>query len=129
MTRQEIKHPHRKSYTGGYADAVVSDGWVCVSGQGPLDLATGQVVHGTIEEETTRTLENVVAILAKAGCTKEDVVRCRCFLADIADFERFDKAYSEFFNGTRPARTTVQAGLGLGIKVEIDSDARIPKSC
>jgi Putative translation initiation inhibitor, yjgF family len=128
MTRQEIKHPDRKSYTGGYADAVVLDNWVCVSGQGPIDLATGRVIHGSIEEETLCTLENVAAILKETGCTKADVVRCRCFLADIADFELFDKAFSEFFNGIRPARTTVQAGLGLGIKIEIDADARICKT-
>jgi len=126
MARRELKHPQRKSYTGGYADGVILDRWLYVSGQGPLDLSTGKVISGTIEEETQRTLENVAAILAEAGCTLADVAKCTCHIADIRDFEAFDRAYSKFFNGIRPARTTVQSVLGLGIKVEIDAVALIP---
>lgn len=126
MARKELKHPQRKASTGGYADGVILDRWLYVSGQGPLDLATGQVISGSIEEETERTLENMAAVLAQGGCTLADVAKCTCHLADIRDFERFDKAYTKFFGGIRPARTTVQSGLGLGIKVEIDAVALIP---
>jgi 2-iminobutanoate/2-iminopropanoate deaminase len=128
MSRIELKHPERQAYTGGYADGVVLGDWLYVSGQGPLDLATGKVVSGTIEEETLRTLENIEAVLAQYGCTKADVAKCGCFLADMATFEAFDRSFTQFFAGIRPARTTVQAGLGLGIKVEIDAVAYIPQN-
>jgi len=128
MPRIELKHPERQTLTGGYADGVVLGDWLYVSGQGPLDLASGQVIHGSIEEETLRTLENIQAVLAQYGCSKADVAKCGCFLADITDFADFDRAYTQFFAGIRPARTTVQAGLGLGIKVEIDAVAHLPQN-
>lgn len=126
MSRIELKHPERKAYTGGYADGVVLGDWLYVSGQGPLNLSTGEVIHGSIEEETLLTLKNIEAVLAQHGCGKADVAKCGCFLADMADFSAFDQVFTRFFDGIRPARTTVQAGLGLGIKVEIDAAACIP---
>ena len=59
--------------------------------------------------------------------TFDDVVKCTCHLADIHDFTRFNQVYREFFTGILPARTTVQSGLGDGIKVEIDAIARKPR--
>jgi 2-iminobutanoate/2-iminopropanoate deaminase len=85
------------------------------------------VVHGTIEEETRLTLAHMGEVLAQAGCTFDDVVKCTCHLADIRDFDRFDLAYREFFTNVRPARTTVQSVIGDGIKVEIDAIARVPR--
>lgn len=127
MAKQEIKHPERAATTGAYSDGVIIDGWLYVSGQGPLDLSTGKVIPGTIEEETRLTLENIGKILAQAGCSFDDVVKSTCHLIDINDFGKFNATYAEFFKGVRPARTTVQSGLGLGIKVEIDVVARIPQ--
>jgi 2-iminobutanoate/2-iminopropanoate deaminase len=83
-------------------------------------------VSGTIEEETRLTMQHIGKILAAAGCTFADVVRCGCHLADINDFDRFNATYAEFFSGAFPTRTTVQSGLS-GIKVEIDCIARIPR--
>ena len=97
-----------------------------VSGHAAQNLATGDVVHGTIEEETRLTLSHIGKVLAGAGCTFEDVVKCTCHLRDIGDFDRFDKTYAEFFTGVKPARTTVQSVLWDGIKVEIDVIARLP---
>jgi 2-iminobutanoate/2-iminopropanoate deaminase len=102
------------------------DGWLYVSGQGPLNLKTGEVVRGTIEEETRLTLEHVGKVLQAAGCSFEDVVKCTCHLSDIQNFDRFNAVYAEFFKGIKPARTTVQSGLGGGIKVEIDAVAKVP---
>ncbi len=124
--KKEIRHPDKKASTGAYSAAIAMDGWLFVSGQGPLDLHTGAICPGTIEEETRLTLQHIGRILAEAGCTFDDVVRCGCHLADINDFDRFNAAYAEFFPGAFPARTTVQSGLG-GIKVEIDCIARIPR--
>ena len=123
--RQEIHHPEKRVSTGAYSAAIEIDGWVFVSGQGPLDLKTGEVISGTIEEETRLTMQHIEKILSAAGCTFADVVRCGCHLADIREFDRFNAAYAEFFTGAFPARTTVQSGLD-GIKVEIDCIARKP---
>lgn len=127
MMKKEIKHPDKKVSTGAYSAAIEMDGWLFVSGQASLDLKTGKVVHGPIEAETRLTMQHIGKVLAAAGCTFADVVRCNCHLADIADFDRFNAAYAEFFKGAFPARTTVQSGLGDGIKVEIDCIARVPR--
>ncbi len=128
MSKREVKHPDKKVATGAYSAAVEADGWVYVSGQGPLDLKTGQIVEGDIESQTRVTLDHVKTILAEAGCTMDDVVKCACHLLDIQDFNGFNKVYAEYFTGVRPARTTVQSVLGGGMKVEIDAVARKPQA-
>lgn len=125
MKKIEIRHPDKKADTGAYSAGVLIDGWLYISGQGPLDLETGEVRSGTIEEETRLTLEHIGKILEAAGCTFDDVVKCTCHLADIRDFDGFNRVYAEFFPGVKPARTTVESGLA-GIKVEIDAIARVP---
>ena len=122
----EVRHPDKQADTGAYSAGVLIDGWIYISGQGPLDLATGEIVAGTIEAETHLTLQHVGKILAAAGCGFDDVVKCTCHLADIADFDRFNAVYAEYFTKVRPARTTVQSVLWGGIKVEIDAVARVP---
>ncbi|HZT33775.1 MAG TPA: Rid family hydrolase [Bryobacteraceae bacterium] len=124
--KTEIRHPDKKAHTGSYSAAVLIDGWLYISGQGPLDMATGEVVCGSIEEETRLTMQHISTLLAEAGCSFDDVVKCTCHLEDIHDFERFDRVYASFFPGVRPARTTVQSVLS-GIKVEIDAIARVPQ--
>jgi 2-iminobutanoate/2-iminopropanoate deaminase len=126
MPKTEIHHPDKRVSTGSYSAAVLIDGWLFVSGHGPLDLRTGEVVSGTIEQEVRLTLTQLGKVLAEAGCTYQDVVKCTVHLADINDFDRYDAVYREFFTGIRPARTTVQSVLGDGIKVEIDCIARVP---
>ena len=126
-TKKEIKHPDKLISTGSYSAGVECDGWLFISGHATQNLATGEVVHGTIEEETRLTLSHIGKVLAQAGCTFDDVVKCTCHLADIHEFDRFDRAYREFFRGVKPARTTVQSVLGEGIKVEIDAVARVPR--
>ena len=125
MDKREVKHPDRAASTGAYSDGVILDGWLYVSGQGPLDLRTGKVVSGDIAAETRLTMSNIGRILEAAGCSFDDVVKCTCHLADIRDFDAFNGVYAEFFRGIRPARTTVQSVLGGGIKVEIDAIARV----
>lgn len=96
-----------------------------VSGQGPLDLRTGEVLHSTVEEETRLTLQHVEKVLKEAGCSLNDIVKCTVHLQDIADFDAFNETYREFFREVRPlpARTTVQSVLWGGIKIEIDAVA------
>jgi 2-iminobutanoate/2-iminopropanoate deaminase len=128
MPKLQIKHPDRKASTGAYSDGVLIDGWLYVAGQGPLDLSSGEVISGVIEQETRVTLQNIGKILAAAGCGFEDVVKSTVHLADIKDFDRFNTTYAEFFTGIRPVRTTVQSVLALGIKVEIDVVAKVPST-
>jgi 2-iminobutanoate/2-iminopropanoate deaminase len=125
MGKVEVKHPDKKVSTGAYSAGVLVDGWLYISGQGPLDLKTGEVVEGTIEDQTRLTLTHIGKILEAAGCSFDDVVKCTCHLRDIRDFDRFNSAYAQFFPGVRPARTTVQSALWGGIKVEIDAIARV----
>jgi len=127
MSKIEIKHPERLHSPAAYSAGVAIDGWLYVSGQGPLDVKTGKVVEGTIEKQTRLTIDHLRQILKAAGATLEDVVKCTCYLRDIRDFDRFNTIYLKFFKGIRPARTTVQSILWGGIKVEIDAIARIAK--
>ena len=126
MPKREIRHPDKEKSTGAYSAAIEADGWVYVSGQGPVDPKTAQPVRGTIEEETEFTLRQLETILKAAGCTLDDVVKCTVHLADIEDFARFNTTYRSFFKNVTalPARTTVQSVLWNSMKVEIDCIAR-----
>ncbi len=110
---------------GPYSQAIVSRGFLYISGQGPLDPETDAIVGTTIEEQAELTLQNIQYILEAAGCSLDDVVKVGVFLADMADFERFNLVYRRFFASPMPARTCVEAGLG-GILVEIDAIAEMP---
>src|SRR6185436_10321856 len=116
MANQQLVSPAGAPPSGAYSPGVVCDGWLYVSGQGPLD--NGKVVAGSIEDETALTLRNVGRILEAAGCTFDDVVKCTVHLRDINEFDRFNATYATFFKNVKPARTTVQSVLWGGIKVE-----------
>ena len=106
-----------------YSPGIVSSGrLVHVSGQGPL--VDGEVVEGTIEQQTELTLENLAAVLAAAGTSPVDVVRCTVYLQDLDDFDAMDRVYARFFPAPLPARTTIGCEL-RGIKVEIDCVAAV----
>ncbi len=124
--KKAVKHPDKSASTGAYSAAVECDGWLYVSGHASLDLKTGEVVSGTVGEETNRTLTSIGKVLNEAGCTFDDVVKCTCHLARIEDFDEFNAEYAKFFRGVQPARTTVQSVLWGPLKVEIDAIARIP---
>jgi 2-iminobutanoate/2-iminopropanoate deaminase len=125
MKKIEIKHPDKKADTGAYSAGILIDGWLYISGQGPLNLVTGRVVAGTIEEETLLTLSHIKKIVEAANGSINDIVKCTVHLSDINDFDRYNAVYSSFFPGIKPARTTVQSVLSDGIKIEIDAIARI----
>lgn len=128
MNKIKVVHPDRDPAfaTGAYSDGVIINGFLFVSGQAPVDFKTSQFILGTIEEETRRTLDNIKAIIEAAGATMEDVVKCTVHLADINEFDRYNEIYAQYFNGIKPARTTVQSVLAEGIKVEIDCMVALP---
>ena len=127
MAMKAIQHPDKKVSTGAYSAAVEIDGWVYISGQIPIDLATGEIQRGTIEEQTRVVLGHIDKMLEAAGCGRQDVVKCQCFLGDIADFARFNEVYAEFFDTQpRPARSTLACQLIHDVKIEIDAIAKCP---
>ncbi len=128
MPKKEIRHPEKEKSIGAYSSAVEIDGWVYVSGIGPVDPKTAQPVRGSIEDETLYVLQQMQKVLRAAGCSLQDVIKCTAYLADIEDFDRYNAVYKQFFTGVAvlPARTTVESVLWNQIKVEIDCVARKP---
>jgi 2-iminobutanoate/2-iminopropanoate deaminase len=95
-----------------------------ISGQIPLDPATGQIIDHDIAAQTRRALENMGALLAAAGLSFDHVVRTTVFLADLTDFAAMNEVYSRFFSEPYPARSTVQAArLPRDARIEIDAIA------
>lgn len=123
MKKRKIVHPHRdlSFETGAYSDGVIVGDFMYVSGQAAVDFKTSKFILGTIEEETVRTLDNIKAIIEAAGATMDDIVKCTSHLADINDFDAYNKVYATYFTGVKPARTTVQSVLAENLKVEIDA--------
>jgi 2-iminobutanoate/2-iminopropanoate deaminase len=112
---------------GAYSQAIRAGDFVFVSGQGPSDPETGELVGDTIEAQTERTLRNVEAIAQAAGGSLRDVVKVSAFLASIDDFPAYNATYERVFDAEpRPARTTTGAQL-LGILVEIDAVLYLPQ--
>jgi 2-iminobutanoate/2-iminopropanoate deaminase len=123
--KQPVRTGDAAAPGGAYSQAIRAGEFVYVSGQGPLDPATGAVVGETIEEQTARTLDNVKTILAAAGATLDDVVKSTVHLSSMDLFDRFNDVYASYFPDPKPARTTVGSELA-GIMVEIDVVAHAP---
>src|SRR5512138_1072092 len=121
MPKQQISTQSGAAPIGAYSQGIRAGDFIFVSGQGPLDPATGKLIHGTIEEETARVLENIKLILEAGGATMADVVKAGVHLSDTADFEAFNKVYATYFPDPKPARTTVGSQLPRkDMLVEID---------
>jgi reactive intermediate/imine deaminase len=109
---------------GPYSQAVRAGGLLFLSGQIPLDPATGQIVPGDVAEQAERVLKNLQAILAAGGCALGDVVRTTIYLVDLAHFAAVNEVYARFFSPPYPARVSVQvSALPRGSLVEIDAIA------
>jgi 2-iminobutanoate/2-iminopropanoate deaminase len=106
---------------GPYSQAVVSQGFAFLSGQIPLDPATGKLVEGDISAQTERVLENLKAVLAACGSSLERVVKTTVYLKDMGEFARMNQVYGRYFPQNPPARATVEAArLPRDVRVEID---------
>ena len=106
---------------GPYSQAIEANGIVFVSGQLPIDPATGAFAEGGIKELTRQSLTNMKAILAEAGLTMANVVKTTVFLADMADFAEMNEVYASFFEGVCPARSAVAVKtLPKEARVEIE---------
>ncbi|MCC6746484.1 MAG: RidA family protein [Deltaproteobacteria bacterium] len=126
MSRQSIQSPAAPAAIGPYSQAIRCGNLVFCSGQIPLDPVTGELLKGTLEQEVGRVMRNLEAVLGAAGSRLAQVVRTTIYLTDLADFAAVNAAYATFFEGTPPARTTIQvAGLPKGARVEIDAIAAV----
>ena len=110
---------------GPYSQAVWSGHELFCSGQTPIDPATGKLIDGDVTQQTHRVFDNLAAVLAAAGLTLDDAIKCNVYLVDMNDFGAMNAAYQQRFTAPFPARTTVAvAGLPLGARVEIELLAR-----
>lgn len=110
---------------GPYSQGVVEAGFLFVSGQVPLDPATGRLVEGGLEVSAERVLDNLEAILSEAGLAFRDVVKTTVYLTRAEDFAALNAVYARRFGDHRPARSTViVAALPVGAPLEIDVIAR-----
>jgi 2-iminobutanoate/2-iminopropanoate deaminase len=126
MTKQIVSTESAPKAIGPYSQAIVHNGIAYLSGQIPLDPATGQMVEGDIAAQTERVLENLRAVLAACGASFETVLKTTVFLADMGDFPKVNEIYARYFAVDPPARSTVQAArLPRDVRVEIDCIAAI----
>lgn len=111
---------------GPYNQAVLVDGTLYMSGQVALDVASKKMLIGTIEEETKKVMQNIMAVLKEVNFTFENVVKTTIFITDMNNFGKVNKSYGSFFNEvTAPARETVEVNaLPLGARVEISVIAK-----
>ena len=110
---------------GPYSHAVVAGGFVFVAGQAPINPLTQAFELGDIGSETRLELMNVAAILEASGSNLASVVKVSIHLANLDDFEAMNEVYQQFFQSEQPVRTTTQAVLRSGRKIEIDCIARV----
>ena len=119
--KQAVSSPDAPKAIGPYSQAVRAGQLLFVSGQVPLDPATGQIIDGDIAAQTRRVFANLAAVLAAGGRSFADVVRTTVFLADMNDFAAVNEVYGQYFLEPYPARATVQvARLPKDARVEID---------
>ena len=119
--REAISTPAAPGAIGPYSQAIRAGGFVFLSGQIPLDPATGSLVSGGIAEQTERVLQNLGAILTASGSSFDRVVKTTVYLADMSEFAAMNEVYGRYFPSPAPARATIQAArLPRDVRVEID---------
>lgn len=123
MTKQEITTDLAPMPVASYSQAVKVETSLYLAGQGGFDANTGQLVGEDIRDQTRQTLQNLKYVIEAAGGTMNDIVTVRVYISEHAEFAGMNEVYGEFFEKPYPARTTVSAGLGPGMKVEIDAIA------
>ncbi len=121
MKRKIISTDKAPAALGPYSQAIATDNTIYISGQLPINPATGKMVEGSIAEKTTQILKNAEIIAKAANATLDNVVKTTIFLTNLEDFTEMNQAYAEQFGQSLPARSTVQvAALPLGSNIEID---------
>ncbi|MCX7808661.1 MAG: RidA family protein [Deltaproteobacteria bacterium] len=130
MERKAIHDPKAPQAIGPYSPALRAGSFLFVSGQIPVDPATGRVVGEDIESQTEQVMRNLKALLEAGGSSLGKVVKTTVFLTDLSDFDRMNATYARFFEGlTPPARSTVQVSrLPMGVRIEIEAIALVQET-
>jgi 2-iminobutanoate/2-iminopropanoate deaminase len=124
--RHAVSTPAAPAAIGPYSQAVKAGDFLFLSGQIPLDPATGQLVAGGIEAQTRQVFANIGAILGAAGLSFDEVISATVYVADMNDFAKVNEIYATYFSAPAPARATVQvARLPKDSLVEIQVIARL----
>jgi 2-iminobutanoate/2-iminopropanoate deaminase len=111
---------------GAYSQAVRSGSYVFCSGQVALDPSSGELVPGSVGEQTRRAMDNLKAVLEAAGANLDSVVKVTAYLTDMGDFPEFNEVYGSYFGSDPPARATVGvASLPKGAGVEVECIAEL----
>ncbi len=122
--KQEIKTDRAPQAIGPYSQAILTGDFIFISGQVPIDPKTGEMIVGSIKDQTKQVLENVKAVLEAAGSSLDQVVKTTVFLQDMNDFAQMNEVYASYFNPPYPARSTIQvARLPREAKIEIEAIA------
>lgn len=126
--KQEVKTERAPQAIGPYSQAILAQGFIFVSGQIHLNPKTGEMVSGSIKEQTKQVLENIKAILEAAGSSLDNVVKTTVFLQDMNDFASMNEVYATYFRPPYPARSTVQvARLPRDARIEIEAIALVER--
>lgn len=122
MPREPINTPRAPAAIGPYSQAVRAGGSVYLSGQIPLDPATGELVTADVATEARRVFDNLQAVCEAAGGSMDDVARVGIYLTDLSDFAAVNAVMADFFRAPYPARSTIQvSALPRGARVEVDA--------
>ena len=125
MTRSHVESSRAPAAIGPYSVAVWAGHLLYLSGQTPIDPATGKLVDGDVEAQTHRCFDNLETVLKDAGLSMDHVIKCNVYLTDMANFPAMNGAYGRRFNKPYPARTTVAVkALPKDAQVEIELVAR-----
>ncbi len=125
--RASVSSPDAPQAIGPYSQAIRAGQFLFLSGQIPLDPATGEVVTGDVRAQTRRVLDNISGVLAAAGVSMDAVVKTTVFLTDLTDFAAMNDIYATAFESPAPARSTVQVSrLPRDVRVEIEVVAFLP---
>ena len=119
---EEVSTDDAPAAIGPYSQGIIDDGRVYVSGQGPVDPATGDVVSLNVCEQTAQTLQNVEAILTEAGASLEDVVHANVYVMDMDDYEDVNDVYAEYMTEPYPARAAMEVSrlpIEIGVEIEV----------
>ncbi len=124
MGKTEIKTGSAPKAIGPYSQGVSVGKQLFLSGQIPIDPATGEVIGGSVAEQTRRVLTNLKGVLEEAGSSMDDIVKTTVYMRDLSAFAEMNAVYGEFFAAPYPARATVEVGgLPKGVAIEIDAVA------
>ncbi|MFP4081406.1 MAG: RidA family protein [Candidatus Aminicenantes bacterium] len=122
--KKQIKTDKAPKAIGPYSQAIEANGFIFASGQIPIHPSTGELMTGSIQDQTRLVLNNLKAVLETGGSSLDRAVKCTVFLQDMNDFSEMNAVYGEFFKPPYPARAAVQvARLPKDVKVEIEAIA------